>query len=265
MRKAPFSNLAWIAAAAMCWAASPARAAELYVAGDLGISWFGGEGEGRIDVVPGTDKGSNDDATPVFGGALGMVFPLNAALPARVQIPWLVEEAALPDWEVRTEVEYLTGRDAEIATPSFAPNETYRVDAQSWTVMAKARLDVPLRTPVRAAFGRVPFLEPLSIYAGGGAGMAFSKMNVSGPGAVTGKDDIERFAWQALAGFGYDLTDRVKLSLGWRYLDLGSPHTRLEDTTGTDQGRYSIDLEAHEFTASLGVRFWQLPPLLGED
>jgi opacity protein-like surface antigen len=263
MRYAPISKLAWIAAAAVCWTTGPARAADLYVAGDLGISWFGGEGTGTIDVV-GTNKGSNDDASPVFGAALGMVFPLNTMLPARMRFPGITEEKALPDWEVRTEVEYLTGRDAEIATPSFNALETYRVDAQSWTVMAKARLDVPLRTPVRAAFGRVPVLEPMSIYFGGGGGMAFSKVNVN-TGVVTGKDDINRFAWQALAGFGYDITDRVKLSLGWRYLDLGSPHTRLVDSTGTDQGRYSIDLEAHEFTASLGVRFYQLPPLLGDD
>ena len=264
MRNAPFAKLAWIAALAVCWATAPARAADLYVAGDLGISWFGGEGTGTIDVV-GTNKGSNDDATPVFGGALGMVFPLNTALPARIRIPWVTEEAEVPDWEVRTEVEYLTGRDAEIATPGPNALESYRVDAQSWTVMAKARLDVPLQTPVRAAFGRVPFLEPMSIYFGGGGGMGFSKLNVNLQGVAAGKDDIQRFAWQALAGFGYDLTERVKLSLGWRYLDLGSPHTRLVDATNTDQGRYSIDLEAHEFTASLGVRFYQLPPLLGDD
>ena len=264
MRKAQFVSLAWIAAATVCGAAGPARAADLYVAGDLGISWFGGDGEGTITGI-GTNTGSNDDATPVWGAGLGMVFPLNAALPMRMRLPGMAEEAQLPEWEVRTEVEYLAGRDAEIATPSFSALDSYRVDAQAWTVMGKVRLDVPLRTPVRATLGRVPFLEPLSIYAGGGAGMGFSKVNVNLSGVATGKDDRERFAWQALAGFGYELTERVKLSLGWRYLGLGESHTRLTDVTGTDQGRYSIDLEAHEFTASLGIRFWQLPPLLGDD
>src|SRR6266850_6767073 len=97
------------------------------------------------------------------------------------------DEAQFPDWEVRTEVEYLTGRDAEIATPSFNPLDTYRVDAQSWTLMGKLRLDVPLRTPVRAVLGRVPFLEPVSIYLGSGAGLGVSKLSVN-TGVLTGKD-----------------------------------------------------------------------------
>lgn len=264
MRKLPFAQLAWVAVAALCWA-GPARAADLYLAGDLGISWFGGEGTGTNDIVGVSNRGSGDDVTPVYGAALGTVFPLNAALPWRMRLPGFAEEVQFPDWEMRTEIEHLRGRDAELATPSFNALDTYRVDANSWTVMGKLRLDVPLRTPVRAVLGRVPFFEPVSLYLGGGAGIGVSRMRVN-TGVLTGKDnDRQNFAWQALAGLGYDLTERVKISFGWRYLDLGEAKTRLVDSTNTDRGRYKIDLEAHEFTVSLAVRFWQLPPLLGDD
>jgi len=267
MRNFPVAPLLSVAVAALCWAAGPARAADLYLAGDLGISWFGGEGAGTNNIVGVTNRGSGDDVTPVWGVALGTVFPLNAALPFRWRMPGFAggEETQLPDWEVRTEVEHLRGRDAELATPSFNALDTYRVDAESWTVMGKLRLDVPLRTPVRAVLGRVPFLEPVSLYVGGGAGLGVSRMRVN-TGVLFGKDtDRQEFAWQALAGVGYDLTERVKFSVGWRSLDLGQAKTRLLDSTNTDRGRYKIDLEAHEFTASLSVRFWRLPPLLGDD
>jgi hypothetical protein len=45
--------------AALCWA-GPARAADLYLAGDLGISWFGGEGTGTNDIVGVSNRGSGD-------------------------------------------------------------------------------------------------------------------------------------------------------------------------------------------------------------
>jgi len=267
MRNFRFAQLAGIAIAALSWTGGPARAADLYLAGDLGISWFGGEGTGTNDIVGVSNTGSGDDVTPVYGAALGSVFPLNAALPWRTRLPRFAggEEWQFPDWEVRTEIEYLRGRDAEIATPSFNALDTYRVDAESWTAMGKLRLDVPLRTPVRAVLGRVPFFEPASLYLGGGAGIGVSRMRVN-TGVLTGKDnDRQNFAWQALAGIGYDLTERVKISFGWRYLGLGEARTRLVDTTNTDRGRYKIDLDAHEFTVSLAVRFWHLPPLLGDD
>jgi len=279
MRIPPFARLACAVVAAWSCAAGPARAADLYLAGELGISWFGGDGTGTNDIVGVSNSGTSDDETPGWGVALGTVFPLNAALPWKMHLPGFgvpywpghelryegSDEATFPDWEVRTEVEHLRGRDAELATPSFNPFDTYRVDAQSWTVMGKVRLDVPLRTPVRALFGRVPAFEPVSFYAGGGAGIGVSKLSVN-TGVLSGKDDDrQQFAWQGIAGIGYDLTDRVKLSLGYRYLGLGEAKARLLDSTGADRGHYKIDLEAHEFTASLAVRFWQLPPLLGDD
>jgi hypothetical protein len=272
-----FQRTIWIALAALLGAAPAAHGAELYLSGDLGISWTSIDGLGTNDIVGITNSGSSEDATPVYGGALGVVFPLNAALPWRWNMPgfgvpyWPGRElrfeggeTRFPEWEVRTEVEHLRGRDAELDTTSFNPLEPYRSDVENWTLMGKLRLDVPVRTPVRALLGRTPFLEPLSIYGGAGAGYAVTDMAVS-TAVLFGSDDTEEFAWQALAGVGYQLNDRVKLSLGWRYLDLGQVKTQLFDTAFINRGRYRIDLEAHEFNASLSVWFWRLPPFLGEE
>lgn len=270
-------RLAWIAALAALATAPAARAAELYLSGDLGISWTSIDGVGTNDIVGVSNSGSSEDSTPVYGGALGMMFPMNDVLPWRWNMPgfsvpyWPGRalrfeggETHFPDWEMRAEIEYLGGRDAELSTPSFNAIEPYRSDIESWSLMGKLRLDVPVRTPVRALLGRTPFLEPLSIYAGAGAGYAFTDLAVN-TAVLFGGDKTEELAWQALAGIGYQLNDRVKLSLGWRYLDFGSAKAQLYDTAGINRGRYRIDLDAHEFTASLSVWFWRLPPLLGEE
>jgi opacity protein-like surface antigen len=277
MRILGCSPIAWLAAIAALSAAGPVRGAELYLSGDLGISWVDGDGVGVNDVVGNATAGVSEDATPVYGGALGAQFPMNAALPWRMRLPGFgvpywpgrelrfegSDDVRFPDWTVRTEVEYLRGRDAELTTPSFTPLDAYRSDAESWTLMGKLRLDIPVRSPVRALFGyRAPFLEPVTVYGGAGAGTAETDLKVS-TGLLAGTAQRQRFAWQALAGIGYQLNDRVQLSLGWRYLDFGESKTQLYDSAGVNRGRYSIDLDANEFTASLSVWFWRLPPLLG--
>jgi opacity protein-like surface antigen len=245
--------------------AGPALAADLYLAGDIGISWLEGDGTGTNDVVGITNSGSSKDTSPVYGGALGIAFPLDAALPWRLRMPGSASAGdgfRFPDWEVRFEVEHLRGRDFDLATRSFNTLEPYRADVESWSVMGKLRLDVPLRTPVYAALGRVPFFDPLTIYLGGGAGLGETDLHAS-TGLLFGSDTAQDFAWQAIAGFGYALNQRVKWSFGWRFYDLGEAKTPLVDSTQTVRGRYSIDLEAHEFTTSLSFVFWRLP-FLGE-
>ena len=266
MRTCTSARLAF-ASLALCTAlgsAAPARASELYVSGDLGISWTSGEGNARNDIVGLTNKGTGEDATPVYGGALGAIFPMDAVMPWKWRMPGFREEWSFPEWPVRFEVEHLRGRDAELATPSFNPFDSYRVDVNAWTLMGKVRLDLPISSPIEAVYGRVPFLEPFSLYMGAGGGMSQTEIRVN-TGVLTGKKEHGQFAWQALAGFGYELSEHMTLSVGWRYLDFGPTQMRLFDASGTDRGRYKMNLEAHEFTTSLTVWFWRLPPLLGSD
>lgn len=272
------SALGALAGAALVWTApDPAGAAELYLAGDIGISSIDAEGDGFNSVVDIANSGESSDSSPVYGVALGMAFPLDSAIPARLRIPdfeipyWPgralrfrgSEDVRLPDWDVRFEVEHLRGRDVELATPSFAALEPYRSDVGSWSVMGKLRLDVPVRTPLNAIVGRVPFLDPLTLYLGGGAGLGVTELDAS-TGIAFGSEETEEFAWQAIAGLGYRLNERVVWSVGWRFYDLGEVDTRLVDVTGTDRGRYGVDLHAHEFTTSLSFAFWRVP-FLGDE
>lgn len=264
--------------AATCWVAAPAPAAELYLAGDIGISSISGDGNGFNELAGLSNAGEGSDASPVYGAALGVAFPLGAAVPWGARIPGFSipywpghsldfagsEDFRLPDWEVRFEVEHLRGRDVQLTTDSFTPFDPYRADVTSWSLMGKLRLDVPVRRPVHAFIGRVPFLEPLTLYLGGGAGFSETELDVNHTGSFFGSDQTGQFAWQALAGFGYRLNEQVKWSFGWRYQDLGSVSTRLVDTAQIDRGRYGIDLHAHEFTTSLGFTFWRVP-FLGDE
>jgi hypothetical protein len=279
MRIGPSPKLAWLVlAAAALSAAAPAHGAELFVTGDLGISQLHGRGVGTNDIVAISNAGRSEDATPVWGGALGAVSPMNEVLPWKWRMPGFGvpywpgheirfregDEMGLPAWPVRLEVEHLRGRNADLTTPSFNPLDSYRSNIKNWTLMGKVRLDMPISAPVQAVYGRVPFLEPFSLYGGAGAGIAETELRVS-TGLLIGKNDRQRFAWQANAGVGYDFNERVKLSIGWRYLDLGEAKTQLADQSLTNRGRYSVDLEAHEFTTSLTIWFWRLPPLLGDE
>lgn len=248
---------AWLSAALL--AAAPAGAAELYGAGDLGISWLGVDASAANDLLGLTHEGEDTDETPVYGVALGVEFPLRQALPWQVRMPrWLGgEDVSFPDWSTRFEIEHLRRSDAELDTPGVNPQEPYRASVESWSVMSKLRLDLPVRRPVSWALGRVPFVDPLTVYLGTGIGLAVTDLDVS-TGVIFGSKTIEDFTWQAFAGFGYALTERVRWSLGWRYHDLGRLKTTLVDTTGTARGRYAADVAGHEFTTSLSFSFYHL-------
>jgi opacity protein-like surface antigen len=265
-----------IAATALL-AALPVAGAELYLAGDIGIASLSGDGSGTNDFVGLTNTGSSTDEAPVYGAALGLQFPLNAALPWRMRLPefgipyWPGreihfdggEDVRFPDWGVRFEIEHLRGRNVDLATDSFNAFEPYRSSIKSWSVMTKLRLDVPVRAPIAAMFGRVPFLDPLTLYGGAGVGLGVTDLKV-GTGVLAGSDNVKGLGWQAIAGFGYTLNDRVKWSIGYRYTDLGQAKAQLFDATGTNRGRYAVDLQAHEFTTSLSFAFWRLP-FLGDE
>jgi hypothetical protein len=279
MRTSRFSLLAWIAVAAALSTAAPARGAQqLYLAGDLGISWLSAKGVGTNDIVAITNSGTSEDSTPLYGGELGVLFPMSDALPWRMRLPsfdvpywpghaWRFEgsdDVRFPGWQMRAAAEHTRGRNAQLTTPSFNPLDSYRSDVESWTLMGTLRLDIPIRAPIDALYGRVPFLEPFTFYMGGGAGMGDTDVAVS-TGLLVGNKEVQQFAWEALAGFGYQLNDRMQLSVGYRYLNLGDFKTELVDSTFLDRGRYRLSVDAHEFNASLTVWFWQLPPLLGEE
>jgi opacity protein-like surface antigen len=62
-------------------------------------------------------------------------------------------------------------------------------------------------------------------------------------------DDKVSFAWALMAGFGYQLTDRAILDVGYRYIDMGSAQS--SNVGGT---RLEVDdMRAHEI--KIGLRY----------
>jgi len=257
-------------------AATPAGAADVYLAGSLGISSASGDASGTNSLAGVSSSGTGDDSSPVYGTSLGILFPLNAALPWRLRIPGFAvpywpgrelryegsEDASFPSWQTRFELEWLGGRNYEISSPGANGSLPYRSDVSGSSLMAVLRLDVPIQAPITAMFGRIPVLEPLSIFGGGGVGVGFTELKTSDT-VVYGSQDATGLAYQFTAGLGYAFTESVHWSVGWRYVDIGDVSMSLTDGL-TDRGSFSIDLGANEFTTALRFSFWRIPFLGGE-
>lgn len=268
--------LAALAVGALLAVPLTAAAADLFLRGDVGISAARGAAGGFNTFVPFVNGGSDEDSSPVYGGALGVAIPLNAAIPLRLRIPacgvpywpgreWRFggsEDWRLPDWETRLEVEGLFGRDFELSTAGFTPEVPYRSEVSSWSVMGNLSLDVPIQAPINALFGRIPLLEPLSLFGGVGLGLANNKLSTS-DSIVSGRGKSTQLAHQFMAGIGYALTERVRLNFGWRYVDLGNVDVSVTDLLAS-RGKFGLDLTAHELNTSLRVNFYHLP-FLGDD
>jgi len=266
----------WLAVGAL--PASAAEPSELYFKGDIGVSFGTGDATGRNDGLARTNSGEDEDASPVYGVALGVRFAMNRALPWRwrtpeMRIPYWPgrhiecggEESGFPEWPVSFELEHLRGRNYDYDTRSFAPRDPYRAEVDSWTTTGNLRLDVPVRSAVQQLFGRVPVLDPLSVYLTAGAGVAYNELEAS-QALSRGTDESYELAWQGGVGFGYQLTERVRWSAGWRYVDMGSVEATLTDNASPANrtGSYSADLRAHEFATSLTFAFWRVS-FLGDD
>ena len=267
----------WVTGSALP-AAGMEPVSELYFRGDIGISFSTGDVSGFNIPLDQTNSGEDDDASPVFGVAVGATFPLNRAMPwrwraPRMRIPYWPgrvlytgeEETGFPDWPVSFEVEHLRGRNFDFVTRGVAVNDPYRSEVDAWTTMANFRVDFPVRPTVQKLLGRMPLLDPLTLYLKGGAGMGKVELD-AGLANSTGDEEVYEFAWQAGAGFGYQLNEWVRWDTGWRYLDLGKADTPLRDNgvPPTRTGRYSADVTAHEFTTALTFAFWRVS-FFGDD
>jgi hypothetical protein len=258
-------SAAALLAGPLLWlAAGVAHAAELYVSGDVGFSMGTGEGSGNNSLIGDSGSGDDGDASPMYGGAFGIAVPLSQAIPTfdvpywpgrslRINGP---ESFRLPGWRTLIEAEAITGRDYEFSTPGHAALTPYIADVKSTTFLGNVRLDVPIQAPLNLLFGRLPMLEPVTLYVGGGAGVGWNDISVSDT-VNSGSDDVFEFAWQGSAGFGYAMSDTMHASFGYRYLDLGSAEIKFD--AGPNEGKYDADVTAHEVTASLRWHFYHIP------
>lgn len=246
----------------------PADAADLYTSFRAGFSNATAEGSGTNDLS-GTDSGDDDNSSPLYGGAFGVAVPLSDVLPWALRIPsfdipyWPgrsvhvsgTEHFRFPGWTTLIEAEAITGRDFTFETPGESSLTPYRSDVTSTSFMANLRLDVPIRAPLNALFGRLPMLDPLTFYGGGGLGAGWNELDTSDT-VNTGSETTFDFAYQIMGGVGYALTDQTHLSVGWRYYDLGE----LEVETGDlNPGSYEAEIAAHEFVTALRFHFYHVP------
>lgn len=124
------------------------------------------------------------------------------------------------------------------------PAETMHVNITSYTGMANLYYD----------FGNFRGFTP---YVGAGIGFAVNDMDdvsfTGNPLQIRGGTDVD-FAWQVMAGVGYQISDRAILDIGYRYIDLGGVESNSVDTSGAPS--YPViadDLTAHEI--KVGLRF----------
>jgi len=97
-------------------------------------------------------------------------------------------------------------------------------------------------------------------YVGAGVGVAFNRTDdvyFTGNPALINRiegDDRWSLAWSLMAGVGWQVTDRVTLDLGYRYLDMGKAESGHIDTAGFWNPKVRLDdLTAHEI--KFGLRF----------
>jgi opacity protein-like surface antigen len=233
--------------------ARAAAAGDFYLTGNLAISTGTGESGGQTEFF--ANAGSDTDAAPAYGGAVGFGFELGEAVPRTWRLP-------LPGWGVRFEFEGMTGREYELLTKYDPPSTVgngYFSEVTAWTFMPNLWIDVPLHQPIAWAFGRIPILEPLTLY--GGAGFGLSTVDLDTTDNVSqGHREQFLFGWQAGIGLGYEITQRVTLSAGYRYVDLGSAKLNLRIPPEEEPfGSFRMDLAAHEFNAGVRVNFWSIP------
>lgn len=94
-------------------------------------------------------------------------------------------------------------------------------------------------------------------YVGAGVGFAHNTVDDVTFSALNNRlsgDDRWSLAWSLMAGVGWQVTDRVTLDLGYRYLDMGKAESGHIDTAGFWNPKVRLDdLTAHEI--KFGLRF----------
>lgn len=136
---------------------------------------------------------------------------------------------------IRAEVEIAARRDG---VGSLAGTSGGSGDVRVWSLMVNGAYDIDTGTP-------------FTPYLGGGIGAAMVEVDNLMPIAGSKVDDSATvFAYQAIAGVGYRLTDRLHLFGDYRYFATSDPGLR------TDGGT-AIDAEYASHALMIGLR-WSL-------
>lgn len=104
-------------------------------------------------------------------------------------------------------------------------------------------------------------------YVGAGVGLSYNKIdevfftqNPALTNTIAGDRDVA-FAWSLMAGFGYQISQRAILDVGYRYIDFGSGKSGRVDNAGFQNPAVEVqDLTAHEFKVGLRYHFGSSAP-----
>ncbi len=137
----------------------------------------------------------------------------------------------------RTELEYNQTLTSAKDTRRIATNWTTRGKQSYRSYMLNGYFDLPTGTDIHP-------------YVGAGIGLAHVKnrLNYVGQGHVT-KHKENNFAYQLMAGVGYNLTCNWTLDLGYRWVDNG------HSSWHSDNDYVKFDSTEHQFTAGLRYTF----------
>ena len=99
-------------------------------------------------------------------------------------------------------------------------------------------------------------------YLGAGVGVAYHQMdevyfteNPNLVNRIAGNNDVA-FAWSLMAGFGYQISNRAILDVGYRYLNMGKIESGRVDSAGFVNPAVKVDdIAAHEFKVGLRYHF----------
>src|SRR3954452_22525479 len=114
-------------------------------------------------------------------------------------------------------------------------------DEHSWALMTNAYYNLHTGT----AF---------TPYVGGGIGAAFLTISAKPQGAADFNDSETRFAYQAIAGVSYALTERVSLGIEYRYFATTDP-SYSDNPGGGGTSRVDAEYKTHNVLVNLIYRF----------
>jgi opacity protein-like surface antigen len=149
---------------------------------------------------------------------------------------------------IRAEVMFDWRAERDVTGVLAAPlGGSLSTSIQSSTIMFNAYYD----------FGHWGSFVP---YVGAGVGVARNEMDgvtfSTSPNTQSG-DTNWSLAWSVMAGAGFQLSERVILDLGYRFIDMGKAQSGTADTSGfTNNPPLRVDdLTAHEFKVGLRLHF----------
>lgn len=213
-------------------AAAPALAGPCYIRGDVGYSWSGvGSAEYVGNGVDPHVRHSSLDAGALYEAGFGCG---SGSRGVRGEVALGYRQSR----DFKGDVDIVINNQP-IDPPIKAPIETY-------TAMINGYYD----------FGNFRGFVP---YVGAGVGMAVHDMGYvtvdhpASPNPQHGDTKVD-LAWALMAGFGYQLTSRAILDVGYRYIDMGSAQSNQGDTAQfLNPKLVTNEMTAHEI--KVGIRY----------